>query len=72
MELASDQTISVKNIGERESESPTSFVHNFEILDLSKLDGNHFFHSIIPERHSTKPPYYREPILLNLKMNKSR
>jgi AraC family transcriptional activator of pobA len=43
MELQSDKTISLKNIGNRTSESPMSLVGNFEILDLSKADNNHFF-----------------------------
>jgi hypothetical protein len=43
MELKSDKMISLKNIGNRTSENPMSFVDNFEILDLSNADNNHFF-----------------------------
>lgn len=43
MELKSDKIIPIKNIVDRTSENPMSFVDNFEILDLSNLDNNHFF-----------------------------
>jgi len=43
MELKSDKTIVLKNSVNRISGSPMSFVDNFEILDLSNLDNNHFF-----------------------------
>lgn len=43
MELKSDKAIPLKSIGDRTSEHPMSFVNNFEILDLSNLDNNHFF-----------------------------
>jgi len=43
MELKSDKTIILNNSGNFTSESPMIFVDNFEILDLSKVDNNHFF-----------------------------
>jgi AraC family transcriptional activator of pobA len=43
MKLKLDKTLPLKNIEVRTSENPTSFVDNFEILDLSNLDNNHFF-----------------------------
>jgi AraC family transcriptional activator of pobA len=43
MKLKSDKTIPLKNIGDSTSDNPMSFVDNFEILDLSNLDNNHFF-----------------------------
>jgi AraC family transcriptional activator of pobA len=43
MELKSDKIIPIKYIVDRTSENPMSFVDNFEILDLSNLDDNHFF-----------------------------
>ncbi|KUJ52168.1 AraC family transcriptional regulator [Chryseobacterium sp. JAH] len=43
MELKSDKTTALKNKGDHSLESPMNFVDNFEILDLSKVDDNHFF-----------------------------
>ncbi|MBT2561374.1 helix-turn-helix transcriptional regulator [Pedobacter sp. ISL-68] len=43
MELQPDKTLALKNTGNHTSENPMNFVDNFEILDLSKVDKNHFF-----------------------------
>lgn len=43
MENKSDKTVSLKNISNHTSEKPISFVDNFEILDLSKVDHDNFF-----------------------------
>ncbi len=43
MQLKSDKTLALKNTGNHTSENPTNFVENFEILDLSKVDNDHFF-----------------------------
>ncbi len=43
MEHKSDKTVALKNIGNHTSEKPISFVDNFEILDLSKVENNGFF-----------------------------
>lgn len=43
MENKSDKTVSLKNISNHTSEKPISFVDNFEILDLSKVDHDDFF-----------------------------
>lgn len=43
MELKSDKTTALKNAGNHTSENPMNFVDNFEIIDLNKVDHNHFF-----------------------------
>lgn len=43
MELQSDKTITINNKENHRLENPTNFVDNFEILDLSQVDNNHFF-----------------------------
>lgn len=43
MELKSHNTTALNNTDNHTSESPMKFVDNFEVLDLSKVDNNHFF-----------------------------